>query len=168
MASGKSDVGKALSNHLQLPFLDLDSEIEKYVGASVPEIFSTKGEIFFRKQEQQRLKELLDTDESYILALGGGTPCYGNAMDLIETTKDAKSIYLKASINTLSERIFSERLKRPLVAHIEEMSALKEFIGIHLFERNRFYSRAHFTVHTDDKTVREVAIDIEQLIRSGQ
>ena len=59
MGSGKSHIGKELSATLNYPFFDLDEKIEKDHGAKISEIFSGRGEIFFRKAERKALEEML-------------------------------------------------------------------------------------------------------------
>ena len=96
-----------------------------------------------------------------VLSLGGGTPCYSSNMQAILDAKNAISIYLKASIPTLVERLKIEKSKRPLIAHIETDELLIEFIGKHLFERTPFYSQAQVTISTDNKKENDI---IEELI----
>ena len=154
MGSGKSTLGKYISDKKKLTFIDLDTYIEKKENMSIPEIFSRKGEIYFRKQEGVYLKEILDTKSNYILALGGGTPCYGHNMQLINESK-AKSIYLKASIPFLVKRLKLEKQNRPLIASLNDDQIL-EYIGKHLFERAPFYEQANEKVLIDNKTIEEL------------
>ncbi|GAA4306239.1 shikimate kinase [Aestuariibaculum suncheonense] len=156
MASGKSTLGRVLAEKLIYNFLDLDDYIESQEQMSISEIFKTKGEIYFRKAETKYLKELLEGKTNLILSLGGGTPCYGNNMQLILDATNAKSLYLKASIPTLVNRLKNEKGKRPLVAHIKTDEELSEFIGKHLFERSPFYSQANIVLPTDNKTTSEI------------
>ena len=60
MTSGKSTIGRELSQKLQYKFIDLDDYIEENEGKSIGEIFKSKGEIYFRKIEHQYLKEILN------------------------------------------------------------------------------------------------------------
>ncbi len=158
MASGKSTIGKLLSKHFQIRFIDLDQYIVEAEGMSIPEIFDQKGEIYFRRQETFYLKEVLDLNESFVLSLGGGTPCYGNNMELINASNSV-SIYLKASIPTITGRIIAGKHKRPLVAHLSDED-IPEFIGKHLFERQYFYNQSQEVVTTDNKTTIEVVNEI--------
>ncbi|WMI65601.1 shikimate kinase [Aestuariibaculum sp. YM273] len=160
MASGKSTLGRILAEKLDYDFLDLDDYIEDQEQASISSIFKNKGEIYFRKAETKYLKELLETKTDLILSLGGGTPCYSNNMQIILDAPNANSVYLKASIPTLVNRLKGEKGKRPLVAHIKTDEELTEFIGKHLFERSPFYSQANVVLPTDNKTTKEI---IEEL-----
>lgn len=157
MGSGKSSIGKILSEKLNYKVIDLDDFIEDKEKMTVSEIFKIKGELYFRKKETVYVKELLELEGDFILSLGGGTPCYGTNMDIILEAKDAKSVYLKASLPKLSKKLFKKKAKRPLIAHIASEAQMMEFIGKHLFERSQFYSKAEFVVSTDDKTKKEVA-----------
>ena len=105
MASGKSTIGNFLAKKLDFEFLDLDDYIEIQEGLTVKQIFSDKGEIYFRKLETRYLTKLLETEENIVLALGGGTPCYGNNLESILKNGNTISVYLKASINSIIKRV---------------------------------------------------------------
>ncbi len=162
MGCGKSRVGKALSQSVDIPYVDLDSYIEKQEKMSVKSIFERKGELYFRKKERTYLEKLLLQKDPIVLSLGGGTPCYYDSMDLI-TNSNAHSIYLKASIKTLADRLFKERNKRPMISHINNEEVLLEYIGKHLFERLPFYSKADHSVSVDSDTPEELALKIKNL-----
>ncbi|MGH9381083.1 MAG: shikimate kinase [Thermoanaerobaculia bacterium] len=74
MASGKTTVGRLLADDLERPFRDLDAEIERRTGKSVPEIFADGGEQAFRRIEQEVLVEG-GIDDRAVVATGGGTFC---------------------------------------------------------------------------------------------
>lgn len=158
MASGKSSVGKVLAGSFDCNFIDLDEYIETKEGASITEIFSQKGEIYFRIKEIEYLKKILSLEENIILSVGGGTPCYGENMKLINDT--ATAVYLKASIKTLLDRLNKEKQNRPLVADLS-LENMNEFIGKHLFERAYFYEQAKLIVKIDDKTIEEIVVEIK-------
>lgn len=160
MGSGKSSIGKELSKILNYKFIDLDTYIEGEEEMSVSKIFDSKGEIYFRKKEMFYLKQLLETKDNFVLALGGGTPCYGNNMDLISSKENVKSFYLKASLIELSKRLKSEKQNRPLISHLKNEDDFMGFLGKHLFERSGFYSKANITIKTDGKTINQTVQDI--------
>lgn len=156
MGCGKSTIGSQLSKILGYQFLDLDTYIEVKENQSIPEIFSNKGEIYFRKKEHNYLKELLEMNESLVVALGGGTPCYGNNLQLILGTDNAKSVYLKLSISSLVKRLELEKNNRPVISHLKTKEDLTEFIGKHLFERSPYYSQANEIINVDGKSVDDI------------
>ena len=162
MASGKSTIGREISKKLDMKFIDLDDYISRREKSSISEIFKVKGEIYFRRIESFYLSEILNSKDSIILSLGGGTPCYSNNMELI-LNSEASSIYIKAGIKTLVSRLTAEKNKRPLVAELED-DKLLEFVAKHLFERRFFYEQASMTVNTEDKSTEEITTEIRILL----
>jgi shikimate kinase len=160
MGSGKSTIGKDLASILNYKFVDLDDYISDNENDSISNIFNSKGEIYFRKKESFYLNELLKTKNHIVLALGGGTPCYGQNMKLLNSTKAVKSFYLQLAIPLLSIRLFKEKEKRPLISHLTSEEAMLEFIGKHLFERVQYYNQATFTIKTDNKTKQDIIEEI--------
>ena len=162
MGCGKSAIGAFLSEKLQVSFYDLDEEIEKVTQNSISELFESKGEIYFRKKENEVLKTFLDKKENFVLSLGGGTPCYFNNHELLQR-EGVFSIYLKASVDTLVNRLINEKSKRPLLHNQDEVS-LKDFINKHLFDRNFYYHQATKVVNLDNKSVEQIVNEIEALL----
>lgn len=160
MGSGKTAVGEALAEKLNLAFLDLDEEISREEKLSIPEIFTQKGEIYFRRKESEILQRLLEQEESFILALGGGTPCYGKNLQLLKEAADTTLIYLKTGLFQLKQRLLSEKDKRPLIKDLESPEVLEDFIRKHLFERTFYYNQSDLIIATDDKTIPEIVSEI--------
>jgi shikimate kinase len=154
MGSGKSTIGKEISNKLYMNFIDLDTYIMEKENSSISEIFKVKGEIYFRRIESAYLKELLASKEDFILSLGGGTPCYSNNMEAIQTS-NARAVYIQVSIPTLVSRLINEKNKRPLIANLEN-EKIPEFVAKHLFERRFFYEQAEITLNTADKSIADI------------
>ncbi len=155
MGSGKSTVGRIVANHLNINFLDLDDYIEENENMSIASIFDTKGEIYFRKKEIEYLNKIFSTDDSFVLSLGGGTPCFGDNMRLVND-KTANSFYLNVGINELTNRLLKEKNHRPMISHLQD-EELTEFIGKHLFERSFFYNQAHQKIKSNNNTPTEIA-----------
>jgi len=160
MGSGKSTIGQRLAQILKYNFIDLDTYIETKEDMSIVSMFQSKGEIYFRKVENIYLQEVVKIDNT-VVALGGGTPCYGNNMQLILESDNSKSIYLKGSIAILVERLNKQKNSRPMISHLRTEEALREFIGKHLFERSQFYTMSDITITIDIKSVNEI---IEELL----
>ncbi|MEM9363894.1 MAG: shikimate kinase [Bacteroidota bacterium] len=159
MASGKSSVGQALANNLGIDFVDLDHRIEDEVGMPIEQIFSGKGEIYFRKKEYEVLQNVVKQEKGVVISTGGGTPCYGNNMQTILDSSDL-CVYLQLSIPSLVERIRKEKEARPLVKNISDED-LPEFIGKHLFERRNFYMNADEIIASDNKNISEIVDEIK-------
>jgi len=161
MASGKSSIAKEIAQKRMLKFIDLDTVISDREGMSISDIFKNKGEIYFRKKESLYLDELLSENKKIILSVGGGTPCYGNNMNIIN--QNGISFFINTPLNILVNRLISEKTTRPLVADLNDAD-LKEFIAKHLFERNPFYEQANHTINASDKDVTTIASEILKLI----
>ncbi|TBW28342.1 shikimate kinase [Gramella sp. KN1008] len=164
MGSGKTYIGKQLAERLGSRFIDLDEQIEKKQGASISEIFEKRGEVFFRKIERQMLEEVLRSDVSSVISLGGGTPCYGDNMDVIKNTDNATTIYLKWDIATLTERLFTEKDHRPMISHLETREKLEEFIRKHLFERGFYYNQSEHIIDCNSRSPEEIIHQINELL----
>ena len=162
MGSGKSIIGKKLSQKLDITHFDLDEMIENHQNLSISELFKTKGELYFRKLENKIFKEFIDNKESYILSLGGGTPCYFDNYKALNSN-GIISIYLIASIETLIDNLKNDSKKRPILDAIA-LGNQKEFIAKHLFERSYFYNFATKKVVVDGKSVDAIAQEIISLL----
>ena len=161
MASGKSIVGRQLAKKLAYNFMDLDHFIEDTEGMPISKLFEKKGEIHFRKKETESLHKIFNNYKKLVLSLGGGTPCYGNNLELIKSNTKVTTIYLKATIATIMNRVRNETNTRPLISHLTNEEDLAEFIGKHLFERSQFYSQADHIINTDQLNVDQI---VEQIV----
>jgi shikimate kinase len=158
MGSGKSIIGRKLSEKLHYNFYDLDDLIEKEAAMSVAELFLLKGEIYFRKIEHEIFATLIANSDNFVLSLGGGTPCYSNNHLLLKKP-NIVSIYLSASVNTLFERLKNEQNQRPLIAGLHQ-NQLKDFIAKNSFERSYFYNQASHKVSVDEKSIETIVAEI--------
>jgi shikimate kinase len=110
MGCGKSTLGSLLAQQFDLPFFDIDAEIELKEGSSISQIFAEKGELHFRRIEQQILDEL--PGGPHIVACGGGLPCFED--NLLRMKQKGLVIYLEVPPSILYARIQNE-LDRPLL-----------------------------------------------------
>ena len=163
MGSGKTTIGIQLARKLFLNFTDLDDFIEEKEQKSIKEIFKQKGEIYFRKIEHKYLKQFINENESYVLSLGGGTPCYAGNLDLILKDKKSLSFYLRGSIPTLFKRLSENKFKRPLISDLSD-DQLTEYLAKHLFERSLFYDKATHKISIDNKEIQEIVSEIRILL----
>lgn len=164
MGSGKSTVARSLAAEFNLSYTDLDDHIVKIEKSSIKDLFKTKGEIYFRIQEAKHLASWLEDNDEGILSVGGGTPCYGDSMEIIKNS--STSVYLKGSIATICQRLRNEKNERPLIASLND-EQLTEYVAKHLFERRNFYEQASHTVVIDNKTVNEITEELVELFQSN-
>lgn len=147
MAAGKTTFGSNLAKKLDVPFIDLDAFIEEQKGASIPEIFSSQGESEFRKIETEALHKLTKDYSTAIIACGGGTPCFNNNMEFLNS--HGITVFLETSTPVLIERLLEENESRPLVAHKSE-DEIRQKVLSQLCERLPVYMEAKLKWHGDD------------------
>lgn len=162
MGCGKSFVGYAFSSYLKHHFYDLDDHICKNIKKSISEIFKKNGELFFRKIEHKTLKEFLKTSKSYILGLGGGTPCYYENINIMN--EKACTVYLRYGVSSLFERLRLQRETRPLISHLDDQSLFR-FINNQLSERKGIYERAKKKISIKDKSIEEIVFSLKSLLK---
>ena len=163
MGSGKTIVGKLLSNRIGYRYVDLDNFIELNEKKPIKDIFSSRGEIYFRKIEHQVFENILKTESNFVLATGGGTPCYYNNHLFLQNL-DVTSVYLKTDLDTLINRLKPEIEHRPLFSQIKTDAQLKEFIAKHLFEREYYYNFSKYKIATHSKTIDSICEEILLLL----
>ncbi|MDR2126554.1 MAG: shikimate kinase [Prevotellaceae bacterium] len=113
MGSGKTAYGKPLAELLNVDFFDLDSYIEKIHNRSIAKIFAEDGEEKFREYERNALREITFSNNRFVLATGGGTPCFSNNIEFINA--NGTSIYLQCAVEELCENILLSNPARPLL-----------------------------------------------------
>lgn len=111
--SGKSSLGRALAQRLDLPFWDADREIEQASGKTIPQIFASEGEAGFRMHESQVLHNLPDNG-SAVIALGGGALLDARNRQFVE--RRGRVVCLSAPLNVLHQRLETAQSERPLVS----------------------------------------------------
>jgi shikimate kinase len=157
--SNKINIAKKIANKLDLNFFDLHQLIEKEEKISIPKMLINKGDVIFRKIENNYLKNLIKNKIKFVLSLEEGTPCYSNNIKLI-TGKNIVSIYLKYSINNLADILFK---KPPIILRNFSKDKLKEYVAKHIFERNSYYKKSKIIIDCDQKS--EAMIIKEILIK---
>jgi shikimate kinase len=122
MGAGKSTIGRALAAALELPFVDLDHEIEQRTGASIALIFDLEGEAGFRVRECTLLRELA-AGEGIVLATGGGAVLNAESRQVLR--ERGFVVWLGADVDTQLSRLAHDR-KRPLLATPDRRRKLQE------------------------------------------
>jgi shikimate kinase len=159
MAVGKSAVGRTLARKLGRRFVDLDKIIEKREGMKVKDIFSRKGESYFRRAEKQALAEVLFQGEQ-VIATGGGVVIDEENIRLLR--EKSFLVCLTAAPEVLLHRAGKGR-QRPLL----EGGDRSQRIGELLAQREKNYAQAHVAVETSDLTVEQVVEKIIERFNAG-
>jgi shikimate kinase len=160
MGAGKTTIGKALSKELDIPFYDLDWYIENRMRKTIKQIFDERGEEGFRKIEHNMLHEVAEF-EDVIISCGGGTPCSFDNMDYMNLQGD--TVYLKASPEVLYGHLKMGKTVRPLLLN-KTQEEMKTFIEEQLKQREKYYSKAKYTLNVDlMDTYEKIKISVQQL-----
>ena len=150
MGTGKSTIGKHLSELTGFELLDIDSEIEKRTHMSIREIFEKHHEGFFRNMEEEGIEEAVNLSKK-IISCGGGAVISKKNRDALR--KNSIVFWLWASPETVFKRIYNDKT-RPLVSGIDNVKFLSKMIE----ERMFFYSDvADVVISTDYKDFAEIA-----------
>ena len=152
MGSGKTTVGRLLADALGCPFMDLDDLVVKKAGKSIPDIFAQDGEPSFRQLEARVLRQTVEKycENMAVLSLGGGTVMTPASASLLH--EKTVCIYLRATLETLLQRLAGETAVRPLAdAALPERLAAREPV---------YKETAHVTMDTDGLTPDEVVDEI--------
>ncbi len=145
MGCGKSTFGKKLAKQLNYEFMDADDAIEAKYRLKIKDIFSQFGEAHFRKLEEKFILEL-DKEQNIVLATGGGMPCFGKNMKLLNQL--GITFYLQRPIPELVNRLINAKRPRPLIQG-KNQSELTEFIEELLPKRELFYLKSHHVLNRD-------------------
>jgi shikimate kinase len=163
MGSGKTSAGALLAERLDWKFVDLDREIERRDGRSVPQIFSESGEPHFRHLEAAALAALLG-QRRLVLALGGGAPEeLGNRL-LLEQTPHTAVVYLTATYATLMDRCVAQAVNSAATARpvLTDLAAAEA--RFHL--RRPHYERiASHSIDTTNLAIEETVTAVLRTLR---
>jgi shikimate kinase len=143
--SGKTTLGSRIASELQTSFIDLDHEIEQYEGRSVPAIFLEKGEDHFRKTESKLLGMWASSNESFVMATGGGAPCHYKGIEVIN--RSGVSIFLDVPVSVLVNRLRAKN-DRPLLG--EDANEKEKILKSLREARLACYKQANLTIENPD------------------
>lgn len=157
MGSGKTTVGKELATILNYNFIDLDEVIENKYG-KITDIFSQKGEKYFREIETQELKKF-ENQSNFVLSTGGGVILKDENIKIL---KDLGQVfYLSAKSETIYNRIKNQK-HRPLLNTQNPKNTIEEILS----KRLEKYEKSGEKIITDNKNAKEIAGEIyEKLVR---
>ena len=155
--AGKTYWAKKLSDHYDVPYIDMDAAIEAQTGKTIAQIFETEGQPFFRKLEQQLLHTIIDNyPRPLIVSCGGGTSIFSDNLSIMKQAGCV--VYLTAAIETLVSRFegVEENNERPLLASVPDIE--EELVDL-LESRKNIYEQAHYIIACEGLSV----VNFEQI-----
>ncbi len=160
MGTGKTEVGRLLSERLGYILVDVDSEIERTQGMTITEIFKRHGEPGFRDREADIIRLLSETERA-VISTGGGAVLRQENMDNLR--KKGVLVCLTATPETIVKRI-GDNKDRPLLQVEDPVRKIKELLD----SRESCYAKADIIVDTNDKSPLEVAEEIMKKVGTGR
>ena len=161
MGSGKSTTGRKIASSLRWSFIDTDRLIEEQNGLSVAELFTLRGEQYFREAERKALMTASERSRT-VVACGGGTPCSEENIGIMKET--GVILYLKLPVDILVSRLETSKTVRPLLVNNGETD-LKERVLELLEKRIGWYEQADIITDGQSTTIEKLTGQLAELIR---
>ena len=152
MGAGKSTVGRRLAQRLNMNFVDADAAIEEAAGMSIPEIFASHGEAYFREGERRVITRILE-DGQQVLATGGGA--FMNEQTRASIAAHGISVWLKANLPLLMKRV-SRRADRPLLLNDDPESVMRKLMDT----RYPVYATSNVVIESRDVSHNVIVNDV--------
>ena len=156
--AGKSTLGAKLAQSLNLPFVELDREVEKEAGAPLGEVFAMYGQDAFRRFERRALERVLGEHPQAVIATGGSLVTDPGTYELL--LERCRSIWLKAAPQEHMARVIAQGDMRPFKGRSAALDEIRKLLD----DRDRLYGRANAVVDTSGKTVRQSLADLRRVI----
>ncbi|SRR5258708_7636209 len=155
--AGKSTLGGKLARSLDIPFVELDKEVEKEAGAKLGEVFALYGQDAFRRFERRALERVLNQHERAVIAAGGGLVTDPATYELL--LERCVCVWLKASPEEHMSRVIAQGDMRPFRGRSAALGEIKKLLE----DREKLYARADAAVETSGKSIRQ---SLEQVKRA--
>ncbi|HJB28920.1 MAG TPA: shikimate kinase [Candidatus Blautia faecavium] len=153
MGCGKTTVSNYLHKEYNRKQIEMDEEIQKEEGMSISEIFSQKGEAYFRELETKLLRRL-GREENFVVSCGGGVPM--RETNVKEMKQNGKIVLLLAEPETIYERVKSSHNRPLLEGHMN----VEYIAGLMEKRREKYQAAADVCVYTDGREVSEICREI--------
>ena len=148
MGSGKTHWGQLLSQKLNLPFFDLDEQVVSHEGKPINEISVIMVKNTFACLKKDTLHIITESHDSFVMACGGGSPCYFNNVDYMN--RSGTTVWINTPMEVLFKRLTGEKDARPLIRNLSD-SQLRGYIIKKFADRKIYYEQADVVV--DDEPV---------------
>jgi XRE family aerobic/anaerobic benzoate catabolism transcriptional regulator len=156
--AGKSTLGAKLAATLDVPFIELDREVEKEAGAPLAEVFAMYGQDAFRRFERRALERVLNDAPRAVIATGGGIVTDPGSYELL--LERCRCIWLKASAQEHMARVLAQGDTRPFKGRSAALEEIRKLLN----DRERLYGRAGAAIDTSGKSVRQSLADLKRTL----
>lgn len=147
--AGKSSLGAKLAQALQVPFVELDDEVEREAGTALGDIFSIYGQDAYRRFERRALERVLQQTPRAVIATGGSIVTEPQTYELL--LKNCRCIWLKASPEEHMARVIAQGDMRPFKGRSAALDEIRQLLA----DRDRLYARSDAAIDTSGKPVRQ-------------
>jgi XRE family aerobic/anaerobic benzoate catabolism transcriptional regulator len=155
---GKSTLGRLLAERLDVPFIELDREIERRSGANLSEIFDMFGQETFRRAEREAFNEVLSQHLHFVIATSGSIVTEPSTLELLLAS--CFTIWVRAEPEEHMRRVMAQGDMRPM-AH--NARAMEDLVSI-LKSREPLYAKAEAIITTSRKTPEQNLAELLRLI----
>ena len=148
---GKSTIGRLAAKRLEVPFIELDQEIERLAGMKLGQIFELFGQETFRRHERAALEAVLAAHPRFVLATGGGLVTEPGTFELLLSA--AFTVWVRAEPEEHMQRVVDQGDLRPMA---DNARAMDDLVSI-LKSREPLYAKADAELDTSGKTPERAA-----------
>lgn len=159
--AGKSTLGKSLAAALDMPFVELNTEIERVAGCGVAEIHNLLGPNAYRRYERRALEETIQLYPDAVIATPGGVVSDAATFNLL--LSHCYTVWLKASPEAHMQRVVAQGDLRPMAGSDEAMEDLKRILA----GRTAFYGRADLQFDTGEQPAERAAARLREALRTA-
>jgi len=156
--SGKSTIGRLLAERIEVPFIELDREIERLTGTALSEIFEMFGQETFRRAERDALEHVMQQHQEFVMATSGSIVTEPGTLELLLSS--CFTVWMRAEPNEHMSRVVAQGDLRPMASNPRAMEDLMSILR----SREPLYAKADVTLITTGKTPEQSLAELRELI----
>jgi len=156
--SGKSTIGRLLAERIEVPFIELDREIERLTGTALSEIFEMFGQETFRRAERDALEHVMQQHPEFVMATSGSIVTEPGTLELLLSS--CFTVWMRAEPNEHMSRVVAQGDLRPMASNPRAMEDLMSILR----SREPLYAKADVTLVTTGKTPEQSLAELRELI----